>query len=314
MAANRSTDERLPPSGRQWEIRHGEQRVVIVEVGGGLREYSCGARAILDGYPEDEMCNGARGQTLIPWPNRLEDGRYEANGVSLQLPLTEPEKHNAIHGLVRWSNFVLEEQETNRLVVSHTLHAQMGWPFVLSLQIEYLLTEAGLVVGTTATNRGAANCPYAAGVHPYLTIGSETIDDAWLQVPASSYLPTDARQLPLPRQSVADGPLDFRRRRRIGATHIDYAFTDLARDSDGLARLVMSSADGSRAVALWVDEHYRWLEVFTGDTLKRPDKRRTGLGVEPMTCPPNGLRSGTDVIALAPAESVTTRWGITPQR
>ena len=75
---------------------------------------------------------------------------------------------------------------------------------------------------------------------------------------------------------------------------------------------MLSSEDGANAVALWVDEHYRWLEVFTGDTLPRLEKRRTGLGVEPMTCPPNALRSGEDIRTLAPSESVTTCWGIAP--
>ena len=37
----------------------------------------------------------------MPWPNRLEDGAYEFDGRTHQLPLTEPERRNAIHGLVR---------------------------------------------------------------------------------------------------------------------------------------------------------------------------------------------------------------------
>jgi aldose 1-epimerase len=51
------------PSGQQIEIVLGDQRAVVVEVGGGLRSYQAGRRELLDGYGADEMCSlgpGAR--------------------------------------------------------------------------------------------------------------------------------------------------------------------------------------------------------------------------------------------------------------
>ena len=77
------------PSGRQFEIAAGDQRAVVVEVGGGVRAYAHGDRDVLDPYPEDAMCDGARGTPLIPWPNRLEDGAYEFAGEQFQLDLSE---------------------------------------------------------------------------------------------------------------------------------------------------------------------------------------------------------------------------------
>ncbi|MDQ3424007.1 MAG: aldose epimerase, partial [Actinomycetota bacterium] len=61
----------IPPSGAQFEISAGDQRATIVEVGGGVRAYTCGDRAVLDPYPVDAICDGARGAPLVPWPNRL---------------------------------------------------------------------------------------------------------------------------------------------------------------------------------------------------------------------------------------------------
>src|ERR671929_60544 len=107
-----------PPSGRQVEIRRGAQRAVVVSVGGGLREYEVDGRPVLDGYGLDEMCSAARGQPLIPWPNRLRDGRYSFDGEH-QVPLTEPDKHNAIHGLVRWSTWSVREREPSRVRMGH---------------------------------------------------------------------------------------------------------------------------------------------------------------------------------------------------
>ena len=87
---------------QQFEIASGDQRVVVVEVGAGLRSYTVDGRDVLDGYGRGEMCPSGRGQILAPWPNRLEDGAYDFDGRHLQLPINEIDAHNAIHGLVRW--------------------------------------------------------------------------------------------------------------------------------------------------------------------------------------------------------------------
>jgi aldose 1-epimerase len=41
------------------------------------------------------------------------------------------------------------------------------------------------------------------------------------------------------------------------------------------------------------------------------ETRRTGLGAEPMTCPPNSFVTGVDLIALKPGEETSGVWGIT---
>jgi aldose 1-epimerase len=158
------------PSGEQIEIVFAEQRAVIVEVGGGLRSYSASGDALLDGYAADEMSTSGRGQVLLPWPNRLQDGSYEFDGRRHQLALTEPPAHNAIHGLVRWAAWTVAEREPHRVVVEHVLHPQPGYPFSLVLSIEYALSEGGLLVRTTAANVGSEASPYGAGAHPYLTL------------------------------------------------------------------------------------------------------------------------------------------------
>ena len=97
----------------------------------GLRAYSVGGRDVVNGYGVDEMATAGRGQVLIPWPNRLQDGRYEFEGREHQLPLNEPEHANAIHGLVRWSAWSVADREADRVVMAHRLHPQPGYPFAL---------------------------------------------------------------------------------------------------------------------------------------------------------------------------------------
>ena len=300
--------EASPPSGRQLEIAHGDQRVVVVEVGGGLRSYAVRGRDVLDGYGVDEMCRSGRGQVLLPWPNRLADGRFQYDGRSHQLPLTEPEAGNAIHGLVRWAAWSVAELGPHRVVVEHAIHPQPGYPFSLALRLEYTLSENGLEVRTTATNVGTHACPYGSGAHPYLTLGSAVVDPLTLRVPARTVVESDERGLPVGTRAVEGTEYDFRRPRRIGATKLDNCFTDLERDGDGVARVELRAPTDGDALTLWVDESYPYLMVFTGDPL--PDVNRRSIAVEPMTCPPNAFASGEALVRLEPGASTSSAWGI----
>ena len=279
----------------------GDQHLVVDLIGGGLRAYSARGRPILDGYADSGRATSGRGQVLIPWPNRLEDGSYEWNRQRYQLPVNEPENGNAIHGLVRGERWTLAAQEGGRAVVECSLAPQPGYPFSLALAIEYSLSPDGLRVQTTAENTGAAAAPFGSGMHPYLT---GPVDDVVLQAPGRVVLYSGARQLPTGRGPVAGTEYDFTRPRAIGSTELDHCYTDLERDADGLARVRFGE------VTVWLDRSYGYLQLFTGDPL--PDVARGSLAVEPMTCPPNAFRTGEAILRLEPGASVTTVWGIRP--
>jgi aldose 1-epimerase len=297
------------PSGRQYTIVHGDDRVTVVEVGGGLRSYVAGGRELLDGYAQDEMATGARGQPLIPWPNRLRDGRYTWEGNQHQTPLSEPEKGNAIHGFLRFANWTCLGQTTSQVDLGHVLHPRPGYPFTLAVRLSYRLGPEGLTVTTDARNTGSQALPYACGQHPYLAAPPGIVDQCTLQAPGAAYLPTDDRGIPTGSQPVQGSQYDFRAARELGSLELDLGFTDLDRDDDGRAWVRLQAPDG-RGAAVWLDESYPYVELFTGDSLPDPDRRRRGLGVEPMTAPPNALQSGTDVVHLEPGASTSASWGM----
>jgi aldose 1-epimerase len=305
-------DRTLAPSGEQLELRHGTHVASIATVGASLRAYAVAGADVVDGYHVDAVADGARGQTLIPWPNRVQDGTWSWNGEPQQLALTEPEQHNAIHGLVRWLGWSVAEQATSRVLLTCTSWPQPGYPWPLDVAVEYALDDRGLTVRQSITNRGSTPAPVAAGAHPYLTVGTTRIDDATLHVPADTWIPTGDQQIPTGRRPVEGSPYDFRSPRLIGDTKIDYAFTDLHRDDDGRFRLRLAASDGSRATSFWVDERYPYVEVFTGDALPDEARRRQGLGVEPMSAPPNAMATGEDLATLEPGERWTGSWGIEP--
>ena len=265
---------------------------------------SFGERPILDGYGSDELSSSGRGQLLIPWPNRIEDGRYEFDGRSHQLPLDEPERRNAIHGLTRWSEWSVADRVADRVAFEHVLYPRPGYPFSLGLRVDYALSEQGLTVRTEATNVGSDAAPYGAGSHPYLAVEDVVVDGVELHVPASAVLIADERGISVGSGSVVDEGLDFREPRPIGSTKLDHCFTGLERDARGRAQVRLGTT------ILWVDESYPYLMVFTGDGL--PDVERRSVAVEPMTCAPNAFRSGEGLIRLEPGHVHVGSWGISP--
>jgi aldose 1-epimerase len=162
-------------------------------------------------------------------------------------------------------------------------------------------------VTTRAANASVEPAPFGVGFHPYLTLGI-MVDDVRLTIPASRRLITDERALPVGEEDVAGTEFDFAGGRPIGATRLDTCFTDLARGSDGRSHTRLESGDIS--VEVWAAAAFGYLQAYTGDTLEPTSRRRQGVAIEPMTCPPNAFASGADVIALDRGAAWSGAWGI----
>lgn len=287
----RGTQHR-PPSGSQFVLVSGEYRAVVVEVGAGIRVLTRGNRAVLDPYEEDSVCDGAHGAVLVPWPNRVLGGRYRVATSEFQLDLTEPSAGNAIHGLVRWRPFTLEHARTNEVVLATRIPPTPGYPFDLAVTVHYQLRDAGLVVRTIVENEGSESAPVAIGHHPYLSPGAGSIDGAWLQVPSAL---SEDREL----ADVGSG-IALAGRRLDHTIRLDLLGADRA-------WALLTGVDGAVA-ALWAAPPYRYLQLFSGDTLAS-ERRRCGLAVEPMTAPPNALATGNDIWQLTAGEGLEATWG-----
>jgi aldose 1-epimerase len=303
-------DAPVEASGEQVVLSAGPLRLTVVTVGGGMRELTVGDWRVIDGYVVDEVPIGAYGQVLVPWPNRLSEGRYRFDGVDYQVPLTEPSKQNALHGFARWERWTVKSHDDAHAVLGTVLAARTGYPFTLEVEVEYRVRPASVDVQIRGRNVGRRRLPYANGFHPYVSVGTPSIDSCLLEMPAGTWIPTDARQIPTGRSPVEGGDYDFRRARPIGDMRLDTAFTDLLRGLDGMARVRLSSADGSRSVAVRLGAAYPYVMGYTGDTLADAARRRRSLGVEPMTAAPNAFQSGEGLIVLEPGEEHVADWGI----
>lgn len=305
--------DRSLPSGRQHEIAGHGYTAVVTEVGASLRVLRRGDRDVVVPWDSGAVRPVSRGALLAPWPNRVADGRWSWEGTSHQLPLTEVPRGNAIHGLVSWRPWALADAAADAVTLTCRLHPSSGYPFDLDLAVTYALAEDGLTTALTATNRGSRDAPYGCAPHPYLVAGPGLVDDWVLDLPAERVLEVDPDRL-LPRRPPVTVPVsggrDFRAPRVVGDATLDDAFTAVSAGTDGRARVrVTHPGTGTGAEIAFDPARMPWVQVHTAD---RPDPalHRVGLAVEPMTCPPDALGSGTDLVRLAPGGSHTASWSI----
>jgi aldose 1-epimerase len=308
VTVNESTGHR-PPSGKQYVIGYRDAQAVVTQVGATLRAYTVSGRDVVDGFGVDERATDGRGQVLAPWPNRLKGGRYRYRGRDCQAPLNEPARQAAIHGLVRWLDWELVSQDPSSVTLSCAVRPQPGYEWQLDLVVTYALDAAGLAVRMQAVNADRHRAPFGVGFHPYLTFGTTSIDGLHLTLPATRYLATIGPGDRPTMVPVAGTPADFTESRPIGSTRLDTAYGGLVR-SDGAAVARLADPERAQATELWVDGSYRYLMVYTADEVSAPQRRRTSVAIEPMTCPPDAFRSGADLVHLEPGESWHGSWGL----
>lgn len=289
----------IHPTGEQYEIHSHRWSAITTQVGAGLRSLRLDGVELLDTYEADEQPRRWQGAHLIPWPNRLRDGRYSIGETSHQLPINEVARSNANHGFNVGQQWEVLSHMTSAVRQRTVFWPRRGWPGILAVEILHELTEDGLTVEVLATNIGVAPFPWGYGVHPYFRF--EDLSRVELTVPFDAELIVDPERL-LP---IRLGPIcaqhDFTNPRRIGPTELDTAFTDpLTRE------WAVTLSDEGRSIEIWGDATTQWVQVFTPPT-------RASIAVEPMTCGPNAFNEGPthrDRILLRAGESARARWGV----
>jgi aldose 1-epimerase len=310
---------RTPLSGTQHALRAGDYEAVIAGVGASLRCLTYSGRHLTLGFDADEVRPGHRGATLVPWPNRVVDGRYTFDGADYQLALTEPARGHALHGLGSWIEFHPVDKDSSHVTLEAVIEAQKGYPWRVVVRTTFTLDADGLTQSVTAVNESSEPAPWGTSAHPYLVAGAGTVDDWTLELPASQVLQaTPDRLIPdgLDPVDVDAARFDFRIARPIGAVQLDHAFTELTADADGTTTARVTAADGTGVEMVW-DASCPWVQVFTSDQPQgaADPANRAGLALEPMTCAPDAFNAekyayDTGLIVLEPGVPATAQWRI----
>lgn len=292
------------PSGEQYQISGGGHVATVTEVGATLRTLHRDGVELIKGFGAEDVVEQGRGQQLLPWPNRIRDGRWTWRGRSLQLPISEVPRSTALHGLVRWLPWQLVDHQTDHVTQRVLLRPQDGWPTTLEAILTHRVDQDGLTVDLVVVNPCDDDLPFGYGAHPYLTVGETDPGEVELTVPARRHLAVDPERLLPTGIETVSGDRDLRSGRLLAGVALDTAFTDLATE-DG--RWTVRLRHGSRTTEMWGDAVFGWVQVYNGGPADG------GIAVEPMTCGPDAFNTGpthAGLIVLKPGQRFAGSWGI----
>ena len=280
-------------------------QATITQVAAGIRRLSVHGIDIAPPYDTGRKRPWGSGIILVPWPNRIRDGRWSLDGETQQLAITEPAKNNAIHGLLRFSPYSVAARTESTLRLEAKVFPQNGYPFLLDTAVTYRLVDAGVAVTHTITNQSDAAAPVAIGAHPFFTIGDVEPEELTVTVNVGTHFEVDERLLPTAEVPVDGTGFDLRGGVLLADLALDAGFGG-ALMRDGVSEHSVSAPDG-RTVTVWGDENFAYWQVFTTDQYPGQSK---AVAIEPMTAPTDAFNSGQDLKWLAPGETWEASWGV----
>ena len=294
------------PTGQQFTITHGTSTATITELAAGIRRFSIDGVDLAEPFDESVSPPMGCGIVLVPWPNRIREGRWMLDGKPQQLDLTDPGYKQATHGLLRNTAYRLAAQSSDTITLVAPVFPQHGYPFLLHTSVTYQISEDGLEVTHAIENLSDAPAPVAVGAHPYFRIGDVPTADLTLTVPAATRFELDDTLLPIAEHPV-DGDFDLRGGRRLGDVDLNVTLGALP---DGPNSSVLTAPDG-RSLEVWHDEKFRYVQVYTPRNFPLLTGG-TGLAVaiEPMTAAPDAFNLGLGLQWVEPGATFTARWGI----
>ncbi len=278
-------------------------RGVISGVGAAVRCLSVDDVELTPGFDSHRSAPFYCGKTLVPWPNRVRDGRWNHDGRSLQLDITDPETNSALHGLLCAVEYQCVEHSMFSVTLAAPIRYQDGYPFDLDTTVQYRLTRSGLTATHTIRNVGSNCAPAALGAHPFLSIGDVPVDRLTLTVNGRYHVDVDDQLIPVGATPVDGTAWDLRLGRPVADLDLDDCWV-ISGDTHTLR-----SPDG-RTVSVWADPQFGFLHVFITREFPKDGGRVTAIALEPMTAQANALNSGIGLRWLAPAEGLSASWAI----
>jgi aldose 1-epimerase len=288
----------------------GEFTATIARVGAALVSWKANGVQLVEPGNLEAVGPYCEGIVMAPWPNRLEDGKWNYKGKTLEFPLNIQSQQNANHGLLIDHPYDVVEQTDSSITLGALIHARMAYPFNVYTTVKYELVAGGVVVTHTAENLSDDEAPYAVGGHPYFQIEGVATGDLVLRSNAAAILDVNERQIPIGKLDTAGTRFDLREGVKVGENFYDHDFTGLTRDADGLAHTYLTAPDG-RELDIWQGPEFKHVVIFTPDFYwdVSSDEKRIAAAIEPQTAGANAFKTGEDLIWLKKGEKFSTTWG-----
>ena len=110
------------------------------------------------------------GVVMAPWSSRIEAGKWSMpDGTKYEVPINEPERNNALHGLVYNQSFSVKRSTASSVELVIDIEPSDGYPFFLRLGVSYEIEDGELYSSFAVKNLSATKAPFGIGFHPYLS-------------------------------------------------------------------------------------------------------------------------------------------------
>jgi len=149
----------------------------------------------------DPFGNGC--YALVPFANRIADGRFSFEGRDYELPINRPQENVAIHGFAYERPWEVARATSNSVSLFQRF-AESDNPYEYEAWQEISLLDEGLQIEVSVRNAGDRAMPFGLGIHPWFARSLGTT----LAFLSQGTFEQDTRNLPLPklRQVAAFNP------------------------------------------------------------------------------------------------------------
>ena len=248
------------------------------------------------------------GVVMAPWSGRVAAGAWvHPDGRRFQLPINEPARNNALHGLVFDKEFVVARSTESSVELSIEITESEGYPFQLKLAIAYELDGGELICSFAVKNLSTEKAPFGLGFHPYFStkwLG----DEVTITNNAKTVYELDQNLIDTGTQETAGSTKDLSVGKLAAGASLDDDFTDLEFVS-GVSRTTLSNAAGN-GVEIWQEDVFRHNVIYTTDAYEAENGTVTAVAIEPCISAVNALNTHSDLLWIQPNQTQSGSWGI----
>jgi aldose 1-epimerase len=245
---------------------------------------------------------------MAPWSGRVAAGAWvHPDGRKFQLPINEPARNNALHGLVFDKEFVVARSTESSVELSIEIPQSEGYPFHLKLAIAYELDGGELICSFAVKNLSHEKAPFGLGFHPYFStkwLG----DEVSITNSAKTVYELDQNLIDTGTQKTAGSTKDLSIGKLATGASLDDDFTDLDFDA-GVSRTTLSNSAGS-GIEIWQEDVFRHNVIYTTDTYEAEGGTTTAVAIEPCISAVNALNTHGDLVWLSQNQTRSGSWGV----
>jgi aldose 1-epimerase len=280
---------------------------IISPVGAALLSLNLAGNQVMEKLATDRPELYA-GVVMAPWSGRVAGGAWvHPDGRKFQLPINEPARNNALHGLVFDKEFAVARSTESSVELSIEIPESEGYPFHFKLAIAYELDGGELICSFAVKNLSTEKAPFGLGFHPYFStkwLG----DEASITNKAKTVYVLDQNLIDTGTQKTAGSTKDLSVGKLAAGASLDDDFTDLDFVA-GVSPTALSNASGS-GIEIWQEDVFRHNVIYTTDAYEAENGTITVVAIEPCISAVNSLNTHSDLLWIQPNQTQSGSWGI----